>query len=482
MLSDISNEPDDAQSLVRFLLYANEFDVRGLVASTSTWMRNVVHPEDMVKIVEAYSKVVGNLNRHVHPDNLYPSAEHLTSLIRSGPAVYGKEALKEGFELSEGSALILDELRASEEPLWILCWGGINPLAQALVHLRGTIHAEEFATLRARLRIYTISDQDDTGLFLRVTWPDIFYICSVHGWNSYSLATWSAISGDCAAPIYGNGPSRELVSDEWVKDNIQIGPLGAVYPDRMWIFEGDTPTFLYLIQNGLGVPDRPHWGSWGGRYNPVDLSLSASHYSDAVDKVMGKDGNLHTSNHATIWRWRDAYQNDFAARMQWTLTADTTKANHAPVVIVNDSGPGPEPIYVSVEAGSKLNLDASSSYDPDNDELTFAWFHYREPSIEAEGYIDPQVPILQIVAKDETNKQVTIDMPPPDKCAIDFLTGQAQGIAQVLHVILQVTDNGSPRMTTYKRIVIQITNTELRGGTDRAYETVTEFLDSRKEI
>lgn len=87
IVSDISNEPDDAESLVRYLLYANEFDTRGLVACTSTWMKHVVHPEDMEKIVRAYAKVVENLNSHVSPKNPYPSAEEILQLIKTGPSV-----------------------------------------------------------------------------------------------------------------------------------------------------------------------------------------------------------------------------------------------------------------------------------------------------------------------------------------------------------------------------------------------------------
>jgi hypothetical protein len=87
ILSDISNEPDDAESLCRYLLYANQFETEGLIACTSTWMRDRVYPEDMEKIIDAYADAVGNLNQHVHPDWLYPSAEHLKGLIRKGAEV-----------------------------------------------------------------------------------------------------------------------------------------------------------------------------------------------------------------------------------------------------------------------------------------------------------------------------------------------------------------------------------------------------------
>jgi hypothetical protein len=87
ILSDISNEPDDAESLCRYLLYANQFETEGLVACTSTWMRNKVCPQDMEKIVDAYAGAVENLNKHVHQDWQYPSAEHMRGLIKKGAEV-----------------------------------------------------------------------------------------------------------------------------------------------------------------------------------------------------------------------------------------------------------------------------------------------------------------------------------------------------------------------------------------------------------
>jgi hypothetical protein len=87
ILSDISNEPDDAESLCRYLLYANQFETEGLVACTSTWMKDKVHPQDMEAIVDAYSGAVENLNKHAHPKWHYPSSAHLKSLIRKGAEV-----------------------------------------------------------------------------------------------------------------------------------------------------------------------------------------------------------------------------------------------------------------------------------------------------------------------------------------------------------------------------------------------------------
>jgi len=87
ILSDISNEPDDAESLCRYLLYANQFETEGIVATTSTWLRDRVYPEDMEKIIDAYAGAVDNLNKHVHPDWPYPAAEDMRKLIKKGAEV-----------------------------------------------------------------------------------------------------------------------------------------------------------------------------------------------------------------------------------------------------------------------------------------------------------------------------------------------------------------------------------------------------------
>ncbi|KAJ1325943.1 DUF1593 domain-containing protein [Microdochium nivale] len=534
VVSDISNEPDDAQSLVRLLLYANELDIRGLVACTSCWMRTKVHPEDMQAIVRAYAKVVDNLNAHVHPDNQYPPAAHLESLIKPGPPVYGRAALAEGYPLSEGAQLLVaaaDETSCTpENPLWVLSWGGVNVLAQALQHIHATRTAAEAQKFRARLRVYTISDQDDCGHWIRINFPDLLYICSVHAWGEYGCATWTGISGDLLMKsLDAGGPDTSLVTRDWLSANIQkVGsPLGEVYPDASFIMEGDTPTFLYLIPNGLGVPEQPSWGSWGGRYGLVDLGGSAKHYADVKDAVTGKDGEMHRSGQATIWRWREAYQGDFAARMQWTLTPDRTRAEHAPVVAVNGSGGGAETYHVAAEAGSELVLDASASYDPDHVDgsaavLAFDWYHYKEPTLTGSLVHWPSVPDVEFTpvtssptgptaataaaAASAANGKHTppntegavikVTIPPPHKCAVNILTGQPLTEGQALHFILAVkkragggggggdgSGTSSTRMammTTYKRVVVQVTNYAGRGGRDlggrQAFDTVTEAL------
>ncbi|KAJ5890872.1 uncharacterized protein N7473_007100 [Penicillium subrubescens] len=467
ILSDISNEPDDAESLVRYLLYANQFRTEGLVACTSTWMKNKVCPQDMHKIIDGYEKVVDNLNAHAHPNDPYPTAEYLRSLIKKGAESYGMSAVGPKVPLSEGGELLLERIKApTDDPLWILCWGGTNVLASVLLKIHLTHSLEDAAKLRSKLRVYTISDQDDTGAWIRHHCPDIFYICSVHGWNQYGMAAWTGISGDGWYGFDKGGPDGTKISKEWIKEHIQIGDLGSTYPDFMFIPEGDTPTFLYLIQNGLGVPERPEFGSWGGRYIPTNISDKAGpngHFSDTVDEVIGKDGKQYKSNQATIWRWRDAFQNDFAARIQWSLFSELDKANHHPVVDINGNT-GLEPLHFELEAGATFKLDASASYDPDpNDSLTFKWYQYSDPSA-IQWSVQHEVGQLDIKPLNEAGSIVEVTLPPHEKCCVELISRAAVAKGQLLHLVLEVKDNGSPALISYRRVIIQATNEKLLGG------------------
>ena len=169
ILTDICNEPDDAESLCRYLVYSNQFSTLGLVACNSTWMRDVVRPDAILQILSAYGKVVDNLNAHVPTDQPYPSAADLESVVSTGPSVYGREALAHDVPLSDGAKLLIDRIDESSDPLWVLCWGGTNTLAQALRQVHDVEKRSEAscADFRSKLRVYAISDQDDTGALMR---------------------------------------------------------------------------------------------------------------------------------------------------------------------------------------------------------------------------------------------------------------------------------------------------------------------------
>src|SRR4030042_7135713 len=140
---------------------------------------------------------------------------------------------------SEGSDWIINELGGNDErPLWISIWGGSNTLAQALYKIKNTKTEKEQKLLISKLRVYTISDQDDSGIWIRNNFPDLFYIVSPG--DDYGSATWNAINS------FVQGVKNEKISNSWLVQNIQQGngPLGAASPDVAWGMEGDTPSFL----------------------------------------------------------------------------------------------------------------------------------------------------------------------------------------------------------------------------------------------
>ncbi|CAG8364916.1 unnamed protein product [Penicillium salamii] len=168
LLSNIDNEPDDAQSLVRLLLYSNEFQIEGLVATTSFWLNDTTRPDHIEDIVMGYGKSLDNLKVHASG---WPEPSHLLSLVKSGSTLYGMDGVGEGHN-SEGSDLLIDAVDSSDEPLWIPVWGGANTLAQALWQVNAS--RSDIDHFISKLRVYSISDQDNAGPWIRRHWPGLF--------------------------------------------------------------------------------------------------------------------------------------------------------------------------------------------------------------------------------------------------------------------------------------------------------------------
>ncbi len=447
VLSDIEADPDDTQSMVRLMLYSNDIDIQGLVATTSVWKRTSVAPESIRAVVRAYAKVHANLVKH---DPNYPRPEVLEALVKQGRPEYGMGGVGTGKD-SEGSDWIIKTLEKNDDrPLWVTVWGGVNTLAQALFTLRATKPADEVDGCVAKLRVYAISDQDDSGPWLRRNFPRLFYIVSPGG--DYGSATWTGINSVIA------GIDNATISNKWLAEHIQEGhgPLGAVYPDVAWGMEGDTPSWLALIPNGLSEPEHPEWGGWGGRYEhykpvvpvtdprtflggvPIEQETRPI-WTNAVDdytppqfpefgRAMRPGEKPFRDAKATLWRWRDDFQNDFAARMEWT-TKPYAEANHPPV----PASSGTEAL--TVKSGQGFRLDGHGFTDPDGDSLSYYWFQYRE----AGTYPGP-------VKVDE-----------PENSTDTWVTAPKVDQPQTLHFILRVTDKGIPPLTRYKRVIVTVT-------------------------
>ncbi|HTZ21023.1 MAG TPA: nucleoside hydrolase-like domain-containing protein [Opitutaceae bacterium] len=444
VLTDIENEPDDAMSLVRFLVYSNQWDVEGLVATTSIHQKSRVAPQRIRQIVSAYAKVRDNLELH---EPGFPTGDYLLARVSEGLPVYGMNGVGEGKDSPASELLIRAVDRDDPRPLWVPVWGGPSVLAQALWKVRATRSAPDLARFVSRLRVYTISDQDDSGPWIRQNFPGVFYIASpgFSDGGAYHHATWSGISGDyfhARCP----GADFQLVTNEWLDRNIRRkGPLGAEYPRWEYLMEGDTPSFLNLIANGLSDPEHPNWGGWGGRYELYTPRPQKWHlypetrplWTDADDEVLGVDGRWHDTNHATIWRWRSAYQNDFAARMDWTVKPYAA-ANHPPVPRLGHSA------RLTARPGQRVDLSAEGTSDPDGDAVSYEWFYYNEAGTFPLSSARSGQP-LEIKNYDQPKAWFTVPtgrvMPP--------------GLGE-MHIILAVTDHGTPRLTRYQRVIVTV--------------------------
>jgi len=200
---------------VRFLVYANEYEVEGLVATTSTWLRNRTREELIRRQVDAYGQVRDNL---LKPAPGYPTKEQLLAVAFTGQTNYGMAAAGDGKSTPGSRHLLAAADKTDPRPLWVSVWGGANTLAQALSNARRERAAADLQRLVARLRVYTIFDQDDAGPWLRREFPGLFYIVSpsTTDWKEYWRATWTGISGD---RHYKNGPMHQfhLVDNPWLR-------------------------------------------------------------------------------------------------------------------------------------------------------------------------------------------------------------------------------------------------------------------------
>jgi hypothetical protein len=405
--TDLGADPDDEQSLVRLLVCANEFEIDGLIVSTGCWKKSQRNTKMLDKIVDAYGKALPNLRVHAEG---YPTAEHLKSISFMGQTGYGMGDVGRG-KGSPGSKLIIESVDKDDpRPVWVGCWGGANNVAQAVWEVRETRTDAELAKFLSKLRVFDILGQDDAGAWIAKNFPELLYIR--------------------ATKVYGWQPS-----DEYLKENIQShGPLGAVYPDRKWATEGDTPAFMHVYPNGLNDPDKVDQGGWGGRFSLTRQSGIRS--MKPVTNEGEYDPYLMLGNTSegveAIKRWSEAYNNDFAARMDWSITNHYDEANHHPIAVVNGDK-SRRVLEISADPGSSVSLSAAGSSDPDDDSMTYSWSFYEEPS----SYKGP------VDIEDQSSVAATVSVP-----------STAKGAS--IHVVLEAHDDGTPKLFAYRRVIITV--------------------------
>lgn len=424
VLTDIGGDPDDQQSMIRLMLYANEFELEGLIASASgtpgELKENVTKPHLIREIVEAYGQVRSNLIRHAKG---YPDTGHLLTLIKSGNPNRGRKTIGQGGD-TEGSRWIVAVAdRLDERPLNIAIWGGQTDLAQALWRVRQDRGTAGLAAFIRKLRIYDIGDQDGIVEWIWQEFPGLFYVL---GHESPGHDKREAVFRG----LYLGG-DESLTSRAWMETNIRQGhgPLGALYPPRTWtapnphsaIKEGDTPSWFFFLPNGLGDPDHPEWGGWGGRLTNAQAQI----YRDAHDVVGGV-----SDARCTVWRWRKHFQHDFAARLDWCVTDDFMKANHNPIAVLNGDATK-RVLELAAKSGETVKISAAGSIDPDANALTSTWFVYREA-----GTFIGEVKLSAM-----SGETISLVVPAVKK-------------PEMIHVILQIEDNGTPSLFACRRAII----------------------------
>ncbi|MFN7929486.1 MAG: DUF1593 domain-containing protein [Blastocatellia bacterium] len=477
-------ELDDSNSLVRYLLYSTDFQTEGIVYTSSgfhwkgdgtgkKWfMPNREYRRFGLNLcpceswrwdpkerfiddaVEIYEKVYQNLRVH---NKEYPTPAEMKAKIRWGNVEFDGDISKEtpGSDLIK--ALLLDN---RPEPIYLLAWGGQSTIARALKSIHDQYkNTPQWSAIYQKVTrkaiLSTSGDQDDTGKsYIQPNWPDIKTLPI--GGGGVPLA-YNAVARSSAENLV-------YYSAEWTRKNISSrGAFGAFY--RVWgdgkqmvkddfldyfglsgltaeqlkakgyivwtpprekgsfIAEGDTFTYLNLLDNGLlGYQDET-LGGWAG--DGVNSRASVQW----VTQNAGQGSAPASRPVLTGPNFTPAAQNGLAARLQWSVTPRFAEANHEPRVSVRGN------TRISARAGETIKLQGLAS-DPDKNAVAVKWWQWKEV--------------------DTYPGQVTFSNPAAMTTSVQIPTDAIAG--QTIHLIFEGTDNGTPALTRYKRVVITVKN------------------------
>ena len=427
VLTDISTwEPDDSESLVRLLVYADRFEIEGLVLTTG-WSMDRVRDDFLDLLhdaIDAYETDLPHLMARSErnepcadeaPQSLgeWPSPRYLKSRTVIGSRRRGAEHVGPGND-SDGSDLIIRLVDEDDErPLWISVWGGGNTLAQAIWRVRQDRTSDELDRFLSRLRGYAITDQDREQ---RTPFSDSSHLTLRREYGRRLFLIW-----DESAWKYHNGHGRELWSD--YETHVQgHGALGAIYPKYVYGVEGDTPAFLHLLPQGLNDPNVPTHGGWGGYF---EWGPTEDGETECLNNHRPPASSISRSIEETFYPEMFA---DFAARMDW---ARDGKGNRNPRLAIGDDR-SPEIVELNPRVGSTITLDMTRSLDPDGDHLTFAC----RPLETTGGYQGTFETV------EEEAGRFRIKVP-------------ADASGKELHLICRAIDDGTPSLVGYRRVILR---------------------------
>ena len=465
-------EIDDIDSFIRMLLYANEFNLEGLIYSSSMWHykgdgkgTTMISEMEMTKdmygeitdlrwpgttwmddLINAYAQVYPNLTQH---DKSFPTPAYLKSLVKIGNIDFEGEMEVD----TEGSNFIKDKLLDDDStPLYLQVWGGTNTIARALKAIEDEYkNSSNWKEIKQKVIdktiIYAILDQDATyRKYIAKQWPEIRIFYNSHQFWCFAYPWKSAVNESLHPYLEGKFMGENIINNH--------GPLTKMYysygdgqkqegddehihgditkiKDFQWgsfnqydfISEGDSPAFLHLVDVGLDNLNHPEYGGWGGRLK--QSATAPNRWEDGEDVA---DINPITQEKDLAYpqiRWLKTLQLDFAARADWCVSS-YDEANHAPEVSLLHG----EKIMVS--PNEKVNLKGVAT-DPDGDALLYNWWQYEE--------VDTYPKKLQIKKGDSASLKVKVPK--------DLKTGET------IHLILEVTDDTFPSMTRYKRVILE---------------------------
>lgn len=462
-------EIDDVDSYIRMLLYANEFNIEGLIYSSSMWhykgdgkgtkftsemdMTKKIYGEKtelrwvgttwMNALIDAYEKVYPNLVKH---DKAFPSASKLRSVIKVGNIDFEGEMEK----VTEGSEFIKNKLLGNNnEPIYLQAWGGSNTIARALKSIEEEYKNKPnwgkiYQSVSKKAIIYIIMDQDAVyEKYIAKNWPDITILM-----NKWQFGAWAYNWKKQVPQPFQYTLEGKFMSDEIINNH---GPLTKMYysygdgqkqagddehihgeitkiKNGQWgsfnqydfLSEGDSPAYFHLIDVGLGNLTKPEFGGWGGRF--------IKEKNNKYTTVGVADFNFYTSkldNDFPQSRWIEAMQLDFAARADWCIK-DFKNANHAPKITVKEGK------NINVKAGQNVKLTALAT-DPDGNKVNIKFWQYQEVGTSKEK--------VEITSKGNI---VQIQIPQNAKSGDTF------------HIIVEGKDDGLPSLTRYGRVVLRV--------------------------
>ncbi|PZX49160.1 DUF1593 domain-containing protein [Algoriphagus chordae] len=279
------SDPDDYQSLVHLLLYADTLDIVGLVSSPPYEGRK----EHILEVIDAYEQDYPELKLR---SKKYPSADYLRSITAQG-ALDSQQSKLPDDEISEGAQLIIDEAKKEDNrPLYILVWGSITDIAQAL---------NAAPEIKPNIRVYSIGSWNTTQDTSARN-----YVYNEHSdlWFIESNSTFRGMyMGGFQDEDYGNL--------SFVNSHVKgFGALGELfYQKKTDIKMGDTPSFLYLLN---GNPSDPESESWGGQFEKTDHGRN--YWTDIQDPAFSENNRQGAK---TVNKWRKDFLNDWKLRMSY---------------------------------------------------------------------------------------------------------------------------------------------------------------------